>query len=573
MDIKVVLEKYGIAGIETIGYLDVVIDKPLTIKNAFVKLTLNSTIYFHSEATFAVHEYDKPNLKPGYSFNSYTDKQDIDFFQCIGFNEELDTEYPPGNYQFPFCFTLPKNYQPTLLIPKFNLRSDYSLTGIIETTHNRIVGSVEEFPILYNIPDIPNEIQNKTTKFADDLYIELTQPKQTYVQGETIDAILNVKSYKKSIPELEVLIIGVYNQDTIIFKEEYSSFYFEPSDEGYASPLSFTLPNTIPPTTSTNVLSWNYFIAVNIIQPKKSIPLPRKTEKIQVCFPFNIMASKPSSVDMIQEYMDYLKKSIQLDLDTVLTPPNYIFSNQTSNGTELIEMINSESMLLDHINRNVFEIHNKEVISSTMHYPFIESTTLSPGLTYEVINGKECIIDHINKKGCWVFEQKDKLQTQAQKCNCLTPIVSIELLEGKELKFPKKKNPPPTFCYVEDDTGKCLKTKEIKMPNQLFNLAKCVVYPSNTKSNIVIYFYYKRSVRANKLVGFINLDLIKIPFHSYFEKWCSIQSVTQGDDYFVGKVKLRIGYDEKINSGDDSLIIINEIKQQESGNLKTNNTI
>ncbi|KAL7716639.1 C2 domain-containing protein [Entamoeba marina] len=560
MDIEVVLENYGIAGVETIGYLDVIVHNPQRIKNVFVKLTLNSTIYLlRSDSIFFVHEYNRPTLTPGVTWRNHIDKQDIECFECIGFNDKLDTEYPPGNYQFPFCFTLPKYYQPKVSIPEFDFRTDYSLTGVIDTVNDRIVGSAQELPILYNMQDIPNEIQNKTTKFADDFFVELTQPKQTYVQGETIDAILSVKSYKKSIPELEVLVKGVYQRHITLFNKEYSSFCLAPSVNGYTTPIKLTLPNTIPPTISASVSSWNYYIVVKSKKPSSIF----KLETVLMYFPIKVITPKPSSTEMIQEYVNFLNTPIKLGLDTIFTPPNYIFQNQTSSGTELVEMVNSKSILLDHVNRKVFEVRDKEVILSTMHYPFIESTTLSPGLTYETVNGRECIIDHVNKKGCWSFEQKTELQTQAQKCNCPTPIVSIELLEGKKLKLQKKKS-VSTFCYVENEMGECLKT-QIDMPNHLFKSTKFVIFPPKTKSNVVIYFCYKKGFKGKKLIGFINLDLTKIPFHSYFEKWYSIQPVTRGDDYFTGKIKLIVGYDEKINSVGDSLMIINEIKKQKSG--------
>ncbi|KAL7719650.1 Arrestin C-terminal-like domain-containing protein [Entamoeba marina] len=541
MNIKTVLQKCGVAGQLVVGYIELFSHKKVDIIKVYVKLILNTTVYSHFETQHVVHEYEAPNVTPKYHATQ-NDNYEICIFECPCFNERKIKEYYPGTHRIPFHFSVPQDFQPVLILNDNRLSSTYVVVPSIVTPSGIFYGNPTDFPIIYNDPPLPLPLTKKTLKEIDGIFIEVTQSKQVFYQGEPIIFDLHIKSFQSPIPQIKVVLNGVYAQNTVVYKQQFLTLTFEQSYDSYTTTVSMPLPFTIPPSVTTQIISWKYFISVQPLLAKKKVPTTfGSSHQLEACFPVTILAHIPNNSKDIEEYCSSIKKKLISKEFTSLDPPP--FPSNSSNGLESVVTTNGTVMYLDHNNRIMLEMIDNELKPSKSSYPFYESTTLPLGYSYGLYKNREYIIDHNEKKTYWPFQFNREIKTQAENANFIQSCVSIHIIEARGLNCLDEKTPPTVYCCVVNESNKKLKTKPVKGLDPTFKDASFYIKPSIHKRNVVVYLYHKKLIKGKELIGLIDIDLTKFPFHSFIEAWFPIRASPYGKETYTGKVRMKVGYE------------------------------
>ncbi|ELP91461.1 hypothetical protein EIN_155880 [Entamoeba invadens IP1] len=535
--VSILLAQYGTAGEPMIGCVKATFTQPIFLQKVYIGLQQINMKYGCVENSLPKKETDVEST--GLSVPSvYRDEFTVAMFECDGNYPLGEIEFCPGTYQFPFNFTLPPTFPPTLIIPGKPYQTTYTLKALfIYDDNKRYESGSVDFPILYNC-DIPLEIPTSTTKPIGKLIVTVAQNRSSYIQGENMDVALSINSLENT--QITLSLIGAFLSGSVCQKVTYNSMEMKVERNVPISNLSIIFPisYTTNPTYVTSSQAFRHFISIKI----ESSNIFSNPEEI--CFPVKIIARRPSD-DKVQLYSKFLGVVINPYVHPSFCegrleqPPQYPITVQ--DGVEKIQTTKGQVLFLDHKTRNVLSEKQGEPVQMCV-YPLWKSSLLPPGITYGMWRNKECVFDHINKKTFWVDPFVNLPQSLLN--DSPNAFVSIFVVEALGLRVRGSTNPPTVYAAVFNSYGKMMKSKEVKnTPDPIFNNASFVVNPTTRRKNVIVYLFEKRSLVSDDFIGAADIDLTKLPFPSFIDQWFTLHDSPFGNECITGKVHLKIGYD------------------------------
>ncbi|ELP88753.1 hypothetical protein EIN_330370 [Entamoeba invadens IP1] len=280
-----------------------------------------------------------------------------------------------------------------------------------------------------------------------------------------------------------------------------------------------------------------YFIAIEMVQnPKKETE-----DHIETLYNINIVSNVPDEAQ-IEEHQ---KKSPIHFVDEKYTfpdPPQNFLCCDGGIEKVVIDSNGHKEVLLDHINRVVLDTTKQSV---DIKYPLLESETLPSGCVFGVYRGKRYIVDYINKKAVWDLEEESLEVTQAALSGCASPILTVEVVESVGLCVKDFETPSTVFCAVINESGKLVKSKEVRSVDQVYENARFVIPLNPNRKNVVVYFYHKRFLISDVFLGCVEFDLTHLKFGRNIETWFYLKGGNDGNTIVSGKALIRVCYDER----------------------------
>ncbi|ELP94743.1 hypothetical protein EIN_341110 [Entamoeba invadens IP1] len=269
--------------------------------------------------------------------------------------------------------------------------------------------------------------------------------------------------------------------------------------------------------------------------------MPKKEYHIGEDITFHIKIESRSS----QENQDYTVSLIQMYNTYYLYYRNVIQTVEISGAQRImvIDLNGHKEVLLYHINRVVLDTNKQNVY---IKYPLLESETLPSGCVFGVYRGKRYIVDYINKKANWDLEEEESLEvTQAALSGCASPILTVEVVKSVGLCVKDFETPSTVYCAVVNESGKLVKSKEVKNVDQVYENARFVIPLHLKRKNVVVYFYHKRFLISDVFLGCVEFDLTHLKFGRNIETWFYLKGGDDGNSIVSGKALIRVCYDSK----------------------------
>ncbi|ELP95090.1 hypothetical protein EIN_253640 [Entamoeba invadens IP1] len=534
MNVEIELIKYGFAGEETNGYVYMTVKKPTILNMGFVSLSQIDVLgYGNNSACTRSSSHTFSN-----TISNYPQKiqSQINMFPIN--ISSVGKEFPPGKHRLDFSFYLPQNF-PTSYVTQCQSLS-YSLQAQMFTSDGKNFSSEEvEFPVLYNhalISSLPLTVSG----IINNLFVTIHATQTTLSRGENAVVYLSVSNLSSDINRtLRILLISECNDGSDVTIETLNEVSFElTQSELVNQQVVFPIDQKTCPSTVTPTNSLRHYIVVKM----DNLKFTEKNELLAL--PLSISADAQNVV--VEENKG---KSVEIK-PTYTMFPN-VDSVMVSPGIEHLKTTNNSDMFVDHMRRLVCDANGKAIDGI---YPFYESTTLKPGCTFGILHNRDCVINHTTKEVMWF---KDDLLPQALLQQCENAVVTIQVLEAEGLNVRSAKNVPKVYCCVTTTPWK--KSKEVQGICPAFDDTMFFIDVGNNRKNVILYLYDNSSILGDDLLGFVNIDLTKMPFPCAIEGWFEFRNSPLGEETYTGRVKLRIAYDKVRHSAGDVYVHIPDV--------------
>ncbi|BFU21213.1 hypothetical protein EHI8A_116630 [Entamoeba histolytica HM-1:IMSS-B] len=551
--VTVTLQTGGIAGETYCGYVTYQVQKPIFVRSGIIELRLETT---------GIKINSTPNLLPGNlnvegfttrsgsgTYDVISSYQLIGTFEIPGLLHSMSLELPPGTYEFPFSFILPHDLPPASYFGPKGLRARYVVDAILYTSEGPVQSRYVSCPVIFNLGGVPLSLPKTVSLVLKTTHITVSLPKQCFALGETITLNCSIKNLAGGKnDELLVELISYYSFFFGGFSNSILSYCVKSIDEPFQQQISFVIPMTTSPSFNNQSYSYSHYIRIT----NKSVNTSGHVEGEYI--PITIFAPKPMSSQLIEENQaSNVEKILVSPLDN-LKPPR--FPERCVNGFEKIRLEDGKVVYVDHFKRLVYE--NENGTPSQVPYPCYESELLPPGLTFGYYKNQRYIVDFCNKQTFFEFQRPIPCVSQASVNDCSNPVVSIHVIETIGMKTKKGKSPKTLLCAVIDNNGKLLKSKESKGVDQTYPKSSFILNPGIERRNVVIYFFEKKALKKDTIIGSVSFDLTKIKFGSHFDGWFDLKGSPFGNEYVCGRAHILFGYDRSEHNINGQWIHLND---------------
>ncbi|EDR27533.1 hypothetical protein EDI_093240 [Entamoeba dispar SAW760] len=551
--VTVTLQTGGIAGETYCGYVKYQVKKPTFVRSGVIELRLETT---------GLKIISTPNLQPGNldvegfttrtgagKYDVISSYQIVGTFEIPGLLHSMSLELPPGIYEFPFSFIPPPDLPPASYFGPKGLRARYVIDAILYTSEGPVQSSYVSCPVIFNLGGVPQSLPKTVSFVLKTTEITVSLPKQCFALGETITLNCSIKNLAGGKnDELLVELVSHYSFFFGGFSNSILSYCVKSIDEPFQQQISFVIPMTISPSFNNQSYSYSHYIRIinKFINPVDRI----EGEYI----PITIVAPKPMSSQLIEENQaSNIEKILTSSLDNLKAPR---FPDRCVNGFEKIRLEDGKIVYVDHVKRLVYE--NENGTPSQILYPYYESELLPPGLTFGYYKNQRYIVDFCNKQTFFESQRPIQCVNQASISDCSNPFVSIHVLETTGMKTKDGKNPSTLLCGVIDNNGKLLKSKESKDVDQKYSNSSFIINPGVERRNVVIYFFEKKPLKKDTIIGSVSFDLTKIKFGSHFDGWFDLRGSPYGNEYVCGRAHILFGYDRTERNINDQWVHLND---------------
>ncbi|ELP87320.1 hypothetical protein EIN_095770 [Entamoeba invadens IP1] len=545
MKLSAVITKSGRFNEAVIGYVVLETPSPITLSYGFLEISMRCTTLktIKEKNSFKFTYLASTGIvPPDYLLRDMTDinAKTIDIIELIGAKSRLEKEYPPGIYTFPFSFKVPLDTPPSSLyhedLPKIDF--SYGVTPFFVDKKKYWKGNVTLFPVVFSSPVIEKVLFTKVqnTFVMGESVVTLLLPKKEFFIGEDIDFHLKIESRSPhENQDYIVSLIQMYNTYFLFNRNVIQTIEISGAQRISETKIVFHQDITLPPSLNRIDINVTYFIAIEMVPNTKE----KKNTHIETLYTINILANVPDEAQI----EDHQKKSSIRFVDEKFyfpdPPQNFLCCDC---GLEKVMIDGNKEVLLDHINRVVLDTTKQNV---DMRYPLLESETLPSGCVFGVYRGQRYIVDYINKKANWDLEEESLEVTQAASSDCASPILTIEVVESVGLCVKDSETPSTVYCAVINESGKLVKSKEVKNVDQIYENARFVIPLNPKRKDVVVYFYHKRFLISDVFLGCVEFDLTHLKFGSNIETWFYLKGGDDGNSIVSGKALIRVCYDSK----------------------------
>ncbi|ELP93161.1 hypothetical protein EIN_054460 [Entamoeba invadens IP1] len=320
-------------------------------------------------------------------------------------------------------------------------------------------------------------------------------------------------------------------------------------------PLVFTPTEKCCPSVEDSFVSLYHFVVLSLQEDSF------ESTEDNLWFPIYVSGWKPKSVSYdLRRYI----KQIDLQIDPSIFSderikrevPHIPDGMYSKDGTEVVMLSDNTHIKLDHFNRRVLGMDN---IPIDMVYPSFDSFLLNNGLTFGLYKNREIVVDHV--AGCAKFTDQVDEVPQAVKVGSTTAVLTLVIEQTEGIQCQDMSSIGDVTCAVYVDEFSDLKNKRniqesysIDEQTMSFKNTKFVIDVSQRLNVIVSFIRTTREKR--EIIGFVDLKLSHIPFPSLVEKWFDFMPSPLGEEFYIGRVKMKIGYDTKAHTQLDHFVVL-----------------
>ncbi|ELP91879.1 hypothetical protein EIN_398090 [Entamoeba invadens IP1] len=531
MEVRCFIEKGGYTSEPYFGRVEIKVKKISFVSGGMIVLKWKDTMFniFGNAGELRAKDETNSLEPPQIPFNEYVQfvQDQIMSFPIPTLDSPMNKELCPGLHIFPFCITLPEDLSPDISLFDGAMKHMYILLVSLVTPTGFILSEEIECPVIFNSMEIPPSLPTSSSRIVGMTKVTLSLDKQNFQVGETVHFHVSFKSLRlEGIPEMSASIIGVHSIYYQTQHVDVATLSLEPSQLDDELELTLDIPKTAAPTLITQNFMYKHFICIMMVSKSK--------KKEAAFFPITIYGKKPANLSDCQNLVNRYKNE---EVTFSKTPQLNI---KSENCIETVKTSTGDVIYLDHLKRVVYA--DKAFTKSSMIYPFVDSETLPEGLSYGLEKNKRVIVDHT--KGLVFYEHQFPLpvESQAQINDFTDPVVSIYVLESFGLKVKDQKSLNTIYCGVCDDKFQLMKSKECKEIDQMYTKA-CFVFNAGVfRRNVNVYFFEKKSLKKDHVLGHIEFDLTKIKFNTNFETWMPLRGSPDGNETVCGIAHVKFAY-------------------------------